>query len=212
MKNKLCAFSLAEVLITIVVIGIVAAITVPGLITKYQKYKTVKSLQHSYVLLSQAVELAKLDYDDTDSWDFSIGSAAFRDKYLLPYFKSTSPAKYDVAYKQWPRWSDGMKEGGILAGDMISNCFQTAQGYMYCVRTYYREILIDINGYKSGPNRVGRDIFLVVFDKHGKKGLGMYEYERNISRHCSKTGGNGSACGLKIKRDGWRIKDDYPWF
>ncbi|MBR6164001.1 type II secretion system protein [bacterium] len=41
------AFTLAEVLITLVIIGVIAAITVPTLITKYQKEQTVTRLKKS---------------------------------------------------------------------------------------------------------------------------------------------------------------------
>ena len=47
------AFTLAEVLITLGIIGVVAAITIPGLITKYQKLATVVKLKKVYSQLNQ---------------------------------------------------------------------------------------------------------------------------------------------------------------
>lgn len=46
------AFTLAEVLITLGIIGVVAAITIPGLITKYQKLATVVKLKKVYSQLN----------------------------------------------------------------------------------------------------------------------------------------------------------------
>lgn len=46
------AFTLAEVLITIGVIGVVAAITIPSLVTSYQKRMTVNRLKGSYSKLA----------------------------------------------------------------------------------------------------------------------------------------------------------------
>lgn len=60
-KLKL-AFTLAEVLITIGVIGVVAAITIPTLVTSYQKRMTVNRLKASYSKLAQALEAASDDY------------------------------------------------------------------------------------------------------------------------------------------------------
>lgn len=49
------AFTLSEVLITLGIIGVVAAMTLPNLIMKYEKQKTVEQLKVAYSLLSQAV-------------------------------------------------------------------------------------------------------------------------------------------------------------
>ena len=52
------AFTLAEVLITLVIIGVIAAITVPTLMNNYQKNKYLTQLKHSYSLLSNGFKLA----------------------------------------------------------------------------------------------------------------------------------------------------------
>lgn len=57
MKLKL-GFTLAEVLITLGIIGIVAAITIPNLITNYQKHVTVTKLQRAISVLNQAYKLS----------------------------------------------------------------------------------------------------------------------------------------------------------
>ena len=51
-KNKK-AFTLAETLITLVIIGIIAAITVPTLTASWQKTRTVAALKKSHSTLSQ---------------------------------------------------------------------------------------------------------------------------------------------------------------
>ncbi len=55
MKKK--AFTLAEVLITLGIIGVVAAVTVPTLITNYQNKQHLVRFQKSYSTLSQAAKL-----------------------------------------------------------------------------------------------------------------------------------------------------------
>ena len=54
-------FTLAEVLITLGIIGIVATLTIPSLINNYQKKQTVTKLQKAISVLNQAYKLA---YDD----------------------------------------------------------------------------------------------------------------------------------------------------
>jgi len=56
MKNK--AFSLAEVLITLGIIGVVAAITIPTLMVNFQKEKTVIKLKKAYSTLYNVYNLS----------------------------------------------------------------------------------------------------------------------------------------------------------
>lgn len=53
-KIKMSAFTLAEVLITLGIIGIVAAMTIPTLITNHQKRQTVVKLQRAISVMNQA--------------------------------------------------------------------------------------------------------------------------------------------------------------
>lgn len=55
MKN---AFTLAEVLVTLGIIGVVAAMTVPNLMENYQRQSYVTQLRKVYSELSQAAETA----------------------------------------------------------------------------------------------------------------------------------------------------------
>lgn len=209
------AFNLAEILITLGVLGVVAALTMPMLIANYQKKQTVESLKQAYSLLQHAYEFAQQDYGSIEYWNYkNMSNVAIRDTFFLPYFKSASVPKSTYKYNtpNWPIWSDGMKNGYIFPADAVSSCLQTPQNYLYCFRNLYNGhviINIDINGIQKGPNRVARDIFMVGFNSdYGNR----IEFEGIVTyQHCNKTSGNGNACGLKIQRDGWRIKDDYPW-
>ncbi len=64
------AFTLAEVLITLGIIGVVAAMTLPTLIAKYQEKVTVTKLKKVYSILSQAYLRAQEDYGTIDNWGF----------------------------------------------------------------------------------------------------------------------------------------------
>ncbi len=66
--KQLNAFTLAEVLITLGVIGVVAAVTFPSLISKYQEQVTVNHLLKTYSILSQAVQRMQSDYGTIDTW------------------------------------------------------------------------------------------------------------------------------------------------
>lgn len=67
MKNltndkKTVAFTLAEVLITLGIIGIVAAITIPGLVANYQKTQHVSRLKKAYAEFNAALRQMTSDY------------------------------------------------------------------------------------------------------------------------------------------------------
>ena len=51
-KDKTFGFTLAEVLITLGIIGVVAALTIPGLIINYKKARTVTVLKETYSIQS----------------------------------------------------------------------------------------------------------------------------------------------------------------
>lgn len=61
-------FTLAEVLITIGIIGIVASMTMPSLITKHQEKKTVAQLKKTYSTVQQAYIQAINKYGEPESW------------------------------------------------------------------------------------------------------------------------------------------------
>ena len=63
MRYKNSAFTLAEVLITLGVIGIVAAMTLPTLVAKYQDRVLLNQAKRSYSIISNAMMKAKADYN-----------------------------------------------------------------------------------------------------------------------------------------------------
>ena len=97
MVNKKRAFTLAEVLITLVVIGVIAAITVPTIVANYRREATSAKLKKFYSTLHQVSYRAKADGKDWNDWALDSnpvadltngvtgGSKAFSEYYLTPY-------------------------------------------------------------------------------------------------------------------------------
>ena len=78
---------------------------------------------------------------------------------------------------------------------------------------------VDINGDKK-PNKMGRDIFqfkywiyypsdLTIQGRFLPNFFNFHQPDEELHQRCSRTYGNG--CANKIMKDGWQIKDDYPW-
>lgn len=81
-------FTLAETLITIGIIGIVAAMTLPALIHNYRKQQVESKLKSTYVILNQLFERTQLDNGKIDSWErygTITSHQQFYEKYILPY-------------------------------------------------------------------------------------------------------------------------------
>ena len=84
------AFTLAEVLITLGIIGVVAALTIPGVIDKYQKQETVSRLKKAYSIMQNAIKMSELENGEVSSWTLISSPSvenneAFVKKYFLPY-------------------------------------------------------------------------------------------------------------------------------
>ena len=100
-NKRLFGFTLAEVLITLGIIGVVAAVTLPTLIQKYQKKTYIEGLKVGVSILEQGFKAAMADdgvddLADTTLWkncdgtDFSYSSSEWRNKCqpeLSKYFK-----------------------------------------------------------------------------------------------------------------------------
>ena len=92
MIKKSLAFTLAEVLITIGIIGIVATITIPTLMTKYAKKRTETQLKAFYSKINQTLKMSAAENGDIDglitqrtySYDDQV---EFLKQYIFPYMK-----------------------------------------------------------------------------------------------------------------------------
>ena len=76
------AFTLAEVLITLGVIGIVAALTMPALIGNYKRKQTVTQLKKVYSSMQQSIQMSQAEYGDIRDWDWSQNGQDFFTQYL----------------------------------------------------------------------------------------------------------------------------------
>lgn len=73
MHKKIVGFTLAEVLLTLAIVGIVAALTIPSVISSTQKQQWVTGLQKSVAMLDQMVKQLNVD-NGCSSFDCVISS------------------------------------------------------------------------------------------------------------------------------------------
>ncbi len=214
-------FTLAEVLITLVIIGVVAALTVPTLITKYQKEQTVTRLKKAYSALSQATQRAIADYGVVRTWTFpepgnGLETWEFAKKYIYPYMNVSVDCGTNTGGTcEFSYWL--LNESRKFTCDSRFVRFSLNDGTLIALRVYNHNtvsVYIDING-KKKPNKLGRDVFSYLFSYN----KGFTPNTNNTSRESLLGSGQytcnlvatGEYCAAVIMKDGWRIADDYPW-
>ena len=208
---KKAAFTLAEVLITLGIIGIVAAMTIPTLISNYTKKETVSKLKQSYSILAQSITRAQVDNGDVSNWglayiyESSIGSldqkeilTNFFNTYLKPYVKVsevygyTNPILLPRPYSHSIPNSTVVMQSALYWFTLSNNvlvgiglgtgCFERDNDGN-CLKRGYTNIIFktDVNGFNS-PNIIGKDVFLMTLDVRANK-FGFYQYPSYTSRN-----------------------------
>ncbi len=226
MKKK-NAFTLAEVLITLGIIGVVAAMTLPAILAKTDKQETVAKLKKVYSVLSQGIKRSELDNGEISEWPTGAAITdvnAYFDKYWRPYYKNPKICSTAVAcgYSNKNAWIklNGQRTGWGVQTDETRVLFMLSDGTLIFNprnttdingnNVYVNLFYVDLNGPKN-PNIVGKDVF--IFTLSDKKLLRPFGYNKKYEDlDCSKqSSGNENDCTAKIIADGWEIKDDYPW-
>lgn len=224
-------FSLAEVLITIGIIGIVSALTIPTMLTNYQKRQTVTKLKHAYSVVNQAILLSVSENGEVEGWDSydTIGVTEYFNRYWLPYFKNATVCKenintckyknrYPSYYSSTFKYLNGEETLVTAIVPSSRNTLLLPNGTVLINFTNFsiesksrkNQLFIDVNGALK-PNIIGKDVF--VFERNDK-GLLIPACNNfltdEINLNCSKAG-LGECCTKRIMDSGWEITKDYPW-
>ena len=219
------AFTLAEVLITLGIIGVVAAITIPTLVKNYQKTVWVNQLKKSVSTLEQGFQKMLADDGVDDLHNTELGQlfantsddgGYYSDQeedvmqkannIFIKYFNTT---RFDFNYSNTNQF--WCKEHSLLYDKNDKDCVNGDYASIYLSdgaiigfasflsRYDYRNsgcIEIDINGEKK-PNTWGRDTFAFSVSNNGH--LIPRDYE-----NCNLTE-NGYSCAAHIIKNGWKM-------
>lgn len=237
--SKKYGFTLAEVLITLGIIGVVAAITIPMLITKYQQQQAIIRLKGAYSQLNQAIKRSVVDNEEVSGWDFD--SPNWFDRYLADYISGVKQSWKDLSdvdsipYKE----ISGKRETGLallrpgFGGSNVYSMLNGVEIIFYInkgaisTKDYGTTIIIDTNSTTTGPNQFGKDTFIFTLWKDGALLPSGYRttnectipkaFDREFLKKgsclnygCNKNG-RGMWCGALIMKDGWQMLPDYPW-
>lgn len=203
--NRRKAFTLAEVLITLGIIGVVASMTIPTLIQKKAEMETAAKIKKAYSTLSNAYTLAVQENGTPDTWNLvgnaDPGGAENMMNILAKYIKFTKNC--GRAAGCWPE----NVEYKLLSGSSISPTTdsdqtiakaQLADGSLFYIiirnptcngirgntlplSNICAVLSIDTNGFNS-PNQYGSDLFQFYITKYGIIPEGtQQEYDANNS-------------------------------
>ena len=174
-NSRKIAFTLAEVLITLGIIGVVAAMTMPSLIQHHREKAMVTSLEKFVSTISQAVDLYKADNECVDSISTCVSYISKGDENCENFApiaakmnviasvknanKSTADWLPDKAYNYYGEEQEGIY-GGVSKRNIGTCAYLLNDGTTFAVdiNPTNFDIMVDVNG-KKLPNRVGQDIF-----------------------------------------------------
>ena len=169
-------FTLAEVLITLSIIGVVSALTLPNLSSGYMRQTTATQLSKAINTLENANALALQENFVSDlrnihpnNYYNSISNFIKATPRTLTLGSYTSYRDFSntnsLLFNNRPAFDtkDGMTF--IQSGGLVSVPPHTNRSAMYS-GSYY-QINVDINGNTKGPNVIGRDTFILLVDTAG---------------------------------------------
>jgi len=181
-RGKRVAFTLAEVLITLAIIGVVAAMTIPTLISNYKEKETVTKVKKIYSNLSNAHKMIEAmngygaisgAYDETKTP--AENTQAIVNLYK-PYFKISKDCGFEpgcltsgpvksLSGVDYADYDNTTNEYKMILSDGTALWFYVAYEDIYDEDGNYihsqvsMNIKVDINGF-DGPYQWGRDLFV----------------------------------------------------
>lgn len=194
--HKKLAFTLAEVLITLGIIGVIAAMTIPTLMSKYYEKQTYTRLKETYSILSQALRSVEEEYGTPDDWNLSQEYYKSEDslkiaKILLTSIKvaqdcgveTNTPCMYSGHYKYLNGNTAGNYGGNGTYKIVLLN--GTSISFGKWNENELIDFFVDTNG-TAPPNQIGQDLFTFGYVKNkGLHPLGdpslVYDCNKNSS-------------------------------
>lgn len=218
------AFTLAEVLITLGIIGVVAALTLPTLTANLQK----KVLRTA----GQAINNLKADVGLSSAYDYYVVYDTTRGYYMRAEFerdfsKQLKFIKFSSLQQPKYRTYDGSKEISVDASSYVSSKFKhaLANGALLDFTVNGNldgkiiSLTVDTNGLKP-PNRYGFDVFIFLINNTNDKLVGRKMQRLYSEEEAEESGYSGLAglpCSKKSKQTmngigcaGYALADECP--
>ena len=222
---KSAAFTLAEVLVTLGIIGVVSAMTVPTLMQNYQRQSYVTQLHKTYNEMSQALLRYQTDKNALNLREAGMSSQAEVNNFISSYFKvvnscldSSTVTPCFANQSEYKKISGATASGFDNDADGLGMSFVLANGTS--IRPWLSNgvnfivMVVDVNGQK-GPNILGRDFFDMCIDVNGNidtclRNGGTFPHteaqrETEFNDVCIADSASIAGCFGKILNDNWQM-------
>ena len=213
------AFTLAEVLIALVIIGVIAAMTVPTITANVNKQAMISALKKESSVLAQALERYYFENGERLVPDEYRATHSLKSEFMS-YFNVLADCGLghdDVNTACIPNTNNGSYNGqnknayynynhsAKIAMEFFDDGqFVLTDGSLVLLENNNKEIFVsvDINGYAKMPNQLGKDLFMFqVMDNGTLKPMGMEGTKYSASLYCSNSSTstmNGAGCTVKF--------------
>lgn len=157
-------FTLAEVLVTLAIIGVIASMAVPTLLQSTQSAEWKTSWKNDYAILSQAAN--KLQFDSGEDLTYYTNNIHTFETDLKTYLQYVKEDSGDALYPSalisatYKDSSGALLNGRLMDdGQIILNNGALVMFENYPPYSTPLMIWVDVNGFEKGPNIMGKDLF-----------------------------------------------------
>ena len=219
---KKSGFTLAEVLVTLGIVGVIASLTIPALIQNYRNIVVETRLKKFYTTFNQALQIAEAEYGDKKLWyidarggvildDDGNASTSNIDNWFAVYMKSLKIVKKEIN-------TDGSVIFYLPDGSSFHAGAENADAGLRIIKFYTSTSkACNIEGvckftFAYMPNNPNWKL-------HYNKGLEPLKYDwdgvdveklkNGLARSCYN--GNKAYCAALIQANNWKIPKDYPY-
>ena len=201
-------FTLAEVLITLGIIGVVVALTLPSVIANYQKEKTLSYVKKFYNEINNVVRMSVVDNGDVELWmpDAHVNSYTqnldFISRYLLPY----------INYLKYDNCDDKRVCVYLTYGMFSFRVDQNGGDIAFFINSKYEKFPRNYFAFQFNKNNTNNKAFVepYSFNWNGDK----ESLNSTVWGGCNQNVSGDSRyayCTKWIQLNNWKIPDDYPW-
>ena len=190
---KYFAFTLAEVLIVIGIIGVVASLTIPQLMQNSQEQQFKSAAKEAYSKAYQAVMQMRAEQGGSLSSYYQSPNTFKPD--FIKYFKVINDCGFKNCVSS-TTLSDVYKtlfKNNAATTLMDEGQFITADGMFWGIQNSYHSgiqnnlmFTIDVNGYMKNPNVYGRDVFVFQYINENLYPMGAPQSSLQAPTYCKR--------------------------
>ncbi len=207
------AFTLAEVLITMSIVGVVAVLTMPSLMGNMYDKTYSSLLQKTYSQLSEAMNEVMAEqkvYGAEDIYRYVPTSNGREADFLSKYMNASGCESVESCFGSGYKTLSGksLKNSDLFTSEY--NYYATlkngvALGMSFPTDSANGTIILDVNGSKR-PNVLGKDLFTMDLKSDTSMGdFDTYSSMADIMNACRENTGHGFACFKYLSENDWKI-------